>query len=171
MRFLLAILFSFIGTLSYGQYDTILHKTFIQKRQFLSDFYRKTLKIHDLTFTGKQEIIEGMRKFGEQHHDESLVTEAALAKAWLQSLESQPKKMQTALMQEFISSALEKKDYVSAARAYRTLAELYWRIDENYELAFEYHFKNLEIGKLLTEDLYPEKMIDCASIGAAFYTF
>lgn len=51
------------------------------------------------------------------------------------------------------------------------MAELYWRIDENYELAFENYFKNIEIGKLLSEDVYPEKMIDCASLGAALYSF
>ena len=130
MRFVLAILFSLVSIFSYGQYDTILHKTFIEKRPFLSDFYRKTLKIHDLDFTGKQAIIEGMRKFGEQHKDESLVTEAALAKAWLQLIESEDKKLQTGLMEEFIASCMKKKDYISAARAYRALAEQYWRIDE-----------------------------------------
>ena len=112
-----------------------------------------------------------MRKFGEQHKDESLVTEAALAKAWLQLIESEDKKLQTGLMEEFIASCMKKKDYISAARAYRALAEQYWRIDENYQLAFECHFKNIEVSKLLTEDVYPEKMSDYAKIGAAFYAF
>ncbi len=154
-----------------GQYDSLLNKTFIAKRQFLSDFYRKALKIHDTSFHGKQTIIEGLRKFGIRHKDESLVIEAALAKAWLQSLESPRYKLGAKLMQEFIESSLKKKDYISAARASRMLGEMYWRIDENYEKAFEYYFKSIEIGKLLSEDTYPEKMLDCASIAAAYYTF
>lgn len=171
MRFFLAILFSCTASSGYSQYDSVLHKTFIEKRKFLSNFYRKILKIHDTAFLGKQTIIDGLRAFGEQHHDESLVAEAALAKAWLQLLESPPKKLDTEPMLEFIESSMKKKDYVNAARACRTLAELYWRAAENYQLAFEYYFKNLEIGKLMTEEVYPEKMIDFARIGAAFYSF
>ncbi|MEK7225403.1 MAG: hypothetical protein AAB221_06945, partial [Bacteroidota bacterium] len=167
----LSVLFFLITSSGYGQYDSILHKTFIEKRPFLSNFYRKILKIHDADFPGKQAIIDELKAFGKKHHDESLITEAALAKAWLQSLESPPRKLETRLMREFIEASMKKKDYISAARAYRTLAELYWRIDENYELAFEYYFKNIEIGKLLTEDVYPEKMTDCASIGKAYYSF
>lgn len=171
MRFIICISFICITNIAYAQYDSILHTSFIEKRQFLSDFYKKKLRIHDTAFKGKQKIIDGLRAFGLQHNDESLVAEAGLAQAWLQLLESPHKKLQTRLMKEFIASRIEKKDYISAARAYRALAELYWRIDENYQLSFECHFKNIEVARLLTEDVYPEKMADCAKIGAAFYSF
>lgn len=171
MRFIAALTCLLISSVCFGQYDSVLHKTFIEKRPFLSNFYRKILKIHDATFQGKQAIIDELKAFGEKNNDESLVTEAALAQAWLQLLESPQRKLETRLMKEFIAGRLKKKDYISAARAYRTLAELYWRKGENYELAFENYFKNIETGKLLTEDVYPEKMTDCASIGAAYYSF
>ena len=171
MRFILLILSFFLAGFGYGQYDTILNKTFAQKRPFLSHFYRKILKINDATFTGKQAIIDSLKTFGQKHHDESLVTEATLAQAWLQSLESQPRKLETKLMREFVASSIQKKDYISAARAYRMLGDMYWRIDENYELGFEYYFKNIEEGRLLSDEEYPEKMIDCATIGAAYYNF
>ncbi len=171
MRFSLTLLSFLLTGLCYGQYDSILHKSFIEKRPFLSNFYRKILKIHDATFPGKQAVIDELKTFGQQHNDESLITEAALAQAWLQLLESPKRKLETTLMREFIATSLRKKDYISAARACRMLAESYWRIGENYQLAFENYFKNIETGKLLPEDIYPEKMADYASIGAAYYSF
>ena len=171
MRFIPFFIGLLICSVCTGQYDSILNKTFIEKRQFLSDFYRKTLKIHDATFQGKEVIIENLREFGEKHKDESLITEAALATAWLQSLRSPDGKLETRKMREFISNGQKEKDFISVARAWRMLGEMYWRKDANYELAFECYFKNIETGKLLQEDTYPEKMADYAMLGAAYYFF
>ena len=97
----------------------------IEKRPFLSDFYRNKLKIRDESFAGKKEIIDGLRAFGKKNNDASLVTEADYAEAWLQLLQSPDKKMQTGSMLRFIQNCIDDKDYLNAARANRTLGELY----------------------------------------------
>lgn len=171
MRIIICVFCLLCFKVSYCFHDSILYKSFVEKRQFLSNFYRKTLRIHDAEFQGKDSIINELRKYGEEHKDNTLIAEAELAKAWLQSLRSKKHQLETVLMHEFINSRKVNKDYINLARAYRMLGEMYWRIDENYELAFEYYFKNLETGKLLTESEYPEKMADYSSIGSAYYSF
>jgi|CXWL01.1.fsa_nt_gi DNA-binding CsgD family transcriptional regulator len=171
MRFILSISFFFITCVGYGQYDSMLNKSFSAKRPLLVNFYENKLKIHEAAYSGKKTIIEELRIFGKKHDDPSLVTESDLAEAWLQSLESQGHNLQTRLMQEFIQSSVKNKDYISTARAHRMLGDLYWQKAENYQLAFENYFKNLETGKLLTDEEYPEKMVDYATIGYAFYSF
>ncbi|MBI5856122.1 MAG: hypothetical protein HZB42_00625 [Sphingobacteriales bacterium] len=171
MRILTATLFSLLTGFAYGQYDSMLHKSFVEKRPFLVDFYENKLRIHDVSFPGKKTIIEDLRAFGKQHNDPSLVRETDLAEAWLQLLESPDKRMQTQLMEGFIHASVKAKDYISAARAYRMLGDLYWQKEENYQQAFENYFKNLETGRLLTDNEYPEKMVDYATIGYAFYFF
>ena len=171
MRIVSVVLFFLLTGTCYGQYDSILHKTFIEKRPFLSDFYRNKLKIRDESFAGKKEIIDGLRAFGKKNNDASLVTEADYAQAWLQLLQSPDKKMQTGSMLRFIQNCIDDKDYLNAARANRTLGELYWSKDLNYEQAFESYYKALETGKLVADDKYPEKMLDNSSLGYAFYFF
>lgn len=168
-RFLCPFLFAW--SMLPAQYDSLLNKSFIEKRQFLFDFYQNILKIHDPVFQGKEAIIEGLKSFGEQHKDQSLVAEAALATAWLQALQSPDGKLNTHGMLNFIVKRQIERDHISVSRAYRMLGDLYWQKDANYELAFDCYFNNIETGKLLSQDEYPEKMADYATIGAAYYFF
>ncbi len=171
MRIVFTTLFILINCVAYAQYENMLNKSFAEKRPLLVEFYENKLKIHIDSFSDKKNIIEELRAFGKTHKDKSLVAEATLAEAWLQLLESPGKNLQTGLMQDFVKASLKSKDYISATRAYRTLGDLYWQKAENYQLAFVNYLKNIEISKLLTEEEYPEKMVDYASIGYAFYFF
>lgn len=170
-RYLVFILFSFSTAVCCGQYDSMLHKTFLEKRPLLSDFYRNKLKIRDLSFTGKKSIIDELRSFGEKQDDPSLVAEADFAAAWLQILESPDSNLHTDKMYAFINQHTKNKDSWMVARAYRTLGELYWGKAQNYRLAFESYFKGIETSKPLPHEVYPEKMLDFSSLGFAYYFF
>lgn len=171
MHFRLSFFFVLLFSAGHAQYENMLHKTFAEKLPLLVEYYQNTLKIHDTSFHGKETVIEGLREFGKQHHDESLVAEAALAAAWLQSLQSPDGQLETSAMQEFIEDRTNKKDMVSAARAWRMLGDLYLQKNNDYETTLECYFKNIETGNGLSEDIYPERMYDFFSIGNIYYQF
>ncbi|HEX4877910.1 MAG TPA: hypothetical protein VFV31_14630 [Chitinophagaceae bacterium] len=170
-RYLIVFLFSFLAATCLAQYDSMLHKTFLEKRPLLSDFYRNKLKIRDQSFAGKKPIIAALRSFGQKHKDPSLVAEADYATAWLQMLESPDTAMQTELMYSFIANQAKQKQYWMVARAYRTMGENYWSKAQNYQRAFESYFEGIEAGKPLAHEEYPEKMLDYSSLGYAYYFF
>lgn len=171
MRFLLFLFLIFLSPASRAQYENMLHKTFAEKIPALVEFYGNTLKIYDTSFRGKKAIIEGLRSFGEKNHDESLVVEASLAAAWLQCIESTDGQMDTKAMLRFIETRKQAKDQVSQARAWRMLGDMYWHKNSDYETALDCFFKNIEIGKDLPEELYPEKMNDYSSLGNIYFHF
>ncbi len=171
MRFLVYIIIFFVPGFSHAQYEHMLHKAFAEKIPLLVNFYANILKIHDPEFQGKAAIIDELQAFGEKHNDQSLVTEAALAKAWNQSLRSPDGKLETQAMREFIDKQKKAKDYVSVARAWRMLGDMYWQKNKDCEMALECHFNNIETGKLMSEKLYPEKMYDYSAIGNIYYHY
>lgn len=171
MRLGSVIFLVLLSTASHAQYENMLHKPFAAKLSLLVDFYNNTLKIHDPAFKGKEAIIEGLRTFGKTHNDESLVAEAALSAAWLQSLRSPAGKLETKAMRAFIENQKKAGDDVGVARAWRMLGDLYWQKNNDYETSLECYFKNIETGKGLPEDIYPEKMYDYSSIGNIYYHF
>ncbi|MBL7727736.1 MAG: hypothetical protein JNM68_08625, partial [Dinghuibacter sp.] len=134
MRFLVYIIIFFVPGFSHAQYEHMLHKTFAEKIPLLVNFYANILKIHDPEFQGKAAIIDELQAFGEKHNDQSLVTEAALAKAWDQSLRSPDGKLETQAMREFIDKQKKAKDYVSVARAWRMLGDMYWQKNKDCEM-------------------------------------
>ncbi|MBL7747526.1 MAG: tetratricopeptide repeat protein, partial [Chitinophagaceae bacterium] len=133
--------------------------------------YQNKLKIHDLSFSEQEAIIDGLRSFGKKNNDESLVAEASLAAAWRQSLQSPAGKLVTSAMEEFIADRTKEKDFVSVARAWRMLGDLYLQKNEDYETTLECYFKNIETGNRLAEDVYPERMYDFFSISNVYYQF
>jgi tetratricopeptide (TPR) repeat protein len=171
MRFLFFLSFIFNSAFSHAQYENMLHKTFTEKTPALIDFYGNVLKILDPPFPGQDSIIESLREFGETHHDESLVAEASLAKAWLQAVRSPVDSLDTRGMRAFIENRQNAKDFVSLARALRMLGDMYWQKNHDFETAMECYFKNIETGKDLPEDVYPEKMYDYSCIGNIYYHF
>lgn len=171
MRFRLFVFFVFLSTACPAQYENMLHKTFAEKLPLLVDFYQNKLKIHDLAFSEQEAIIDGLRSFGKKHNDESLVTEASLAAAWRQSLQSPAGKLETSAMEEFLKDRTDEKDFVSVARAWRMLGDLYLLKNNDYETALECYFKGIETSNGLAEDVYPERMYDFASIANIYYHF
>ncbi|MBK7099522.1 MAG: tetratricopeptide repeat protein [Sphingobacteriales bacterium] len=67
---------------------------------------------------------------------------------------------------------VSKEDYCFLkARALRAMAEFYWKIEKNYELAFEqYLLLDKELQNAKPED-YPEMARDLMQIGEAYYYF
>ncbi|MCX6318125.1 MAG: hypothetical protein NTW29_12600 [Bacteroidetes bacterium] len=172
MRFLFFLfLLLFIRPVSHAQYEDMLHKSFREKTPALVHFYNNVLKILDPPFPGQDSIIASLRTFGEKNKDESLVAEAALATAWLQAVRSPIGSLDDKGMLQFIDDREKAKDYLSVARAWRMLGDMYWQKNNDYERAMESYFKNIETGKELTDDIYPEKMYDYSVIGNIYYHF
>lgn len=171
MRLALFIIFIFLSSDSHAQYENMLHKTFKEKIPALVDFYGNVLKILDPPFAAQDSIIESLRVFGKKNGDESLVAEASLATAWLQAVKSPVDSLDDKGMRAFIENRQGAKDDVSVARAWRMLGDMYCEKNHDYETALECYFKNIEAGKGLTEDIYPEKMYDYSVIGNIYYHF
>lgn len=171
MRFLFFIIISLIPPVCHAQYENMLHKSFREKTPALVHFYNNVLKIVDPPFPGQDSIIASLRAFGEKNKDESLVAEAALADAWMKALQSPIGNLNDKGMLQFIEDRHRAKDGVSEARAWRMLGDQYWQKNHDYETALECYLKNIETGKELTEEIYPEKMYDYSSVGNIYYHF
>lgn len=171
MRFLSTVLLLLFFTSGHAQYENMLHKTFREKTPALVHFYGNVLKILDPPFPAQDSIIASLRDFGEKNKDESLVTEAALAAAWKQALQSPIGSLDARGMLQFIEDSHRAKDAASEARAWRMLGDQYWQKNHDYESALDCYLKNIEIGKGLSEDIYPEKMYDYSSVGNIYYHF
>ncbi|MBL7732888.1 MAG: hypothetical protein JNM88_17050 [Chitinophagaceae bacterium] len=171
MRFLSLIFIVFLSAVCQAQYEGMLHKTFRDKTPALVHFYGNVLKILDPPFPAQDSIIASLRTFGEKNNDESLMAEAALAAAWMRAVQSPVDSLDDKHMLQFIEDRQRAKDLVSVARAWRMLGDQYWQKNHDYETALDCYLKNIEIGKGLAEDVYPEKMYDYSSVGNIYYIF
>jgi tetratricopeptide (TPR) repeat protein len=171
MRLRSFIFLIFLSTVCHAQYEGMLHKTFKEKTPALVHFYGNVLKIMGPAFPGQDSIIASLRAFGKKHQDESLVAEASLAAAWMQAVQSPIGSLDDKGMLAFIEDQQQAKDAVSVARTWRMLGDQYWQKNHDYETALECYLKNIEAGKGLAEDVYPEKMYDYSSLGNIYYHF
>jgi tetratricopeptide (TPR) repeat protein len=90
---------------------------------------------------------------------------------WNAFYQNQPRKVSLKALTKQVELATEENVDFLRARSLRALAEFYWKIEKNYELAFEqYLLLDKELASAEAND-YPEMTRDLMQIGQAYYFF
>lgn len=165
--FLLIFLFP---KLAQAQYEHLLHKPYAEKVLGIHAMYKDLIDMPDsVQMAGKAAQI---KSFGRKNNDRSLELNVDFFLVfWSSFYQRQPKQVSLdKLTRQLALTSRENVDFLKA-RSLRALAEFYWKIEKNYELAFEqYLLLDRELTLIKAED-YPEMARDLMQIGMAYYFF
>lgn len=154
----------------FAQYDSLLHKPYGKNIYSIHALYKSLIDIPDSTLRAEKadEIIH----FARQHKDRSLELNVDFFLVfWNAFYQSQPKEISHRKLKEQLERSSRENIEFLRARSLRALAEFYWKIDKNYELAFEqYLLLDKELTTIDPGD-YPEMVRDLMQIGEAYYFF
>lgn len=132
--------------------------------------YSDLINIPDSASRAKQ--AEVIKAFARKHQDKALERNVDFFLVfWNAFYQHQPKEISLRKLEEQLEQSTEDNIQFLRARSLRALAEFYWKIEKNYELAFEQY---LLLDKELTgihPDDYPEMARDLMQIGEAYYFF
>ncbi len=154
----------------FAQYDTLLHKPYGKNVLGIHAMYRDLINVPDSTQrAGKAEEI---KRFALKHKDRQLVMNVDFFLVfWNAFYQHQPKEVSLRELKEQVKRASEENTDFLRARSLRALAEFYWKIDKNYELAFEQYLLLDKELVAVHQDDYPEIARDLMQIGEAYYFF
>lgn len=163
----LLVLFSWTG---WAQYDALLHKSYKQNMEGIHDMYQDLIQIRDSVQRAKK--AEEIKLFARKHKDRRLELNVDFfLNFWNAFYQKQPKKISLQKLQRQVEEATEENVDFLRARSLRALAEFYWKVEKNYELAFEqYLLLDKELVGTKADD-YPEMARDLMQIGEAYYFF
>lgn len=153
-----------------AQYDSLLHKPYKENVLGIHAMYKGLIDIKDSMLRAQK--AEEIKSFARKHNDRRLELNVDFfLNFWNAFYQPQPKKISLKKLTEQVkSSAKENIDFLYP-RSLRALAEFYWKIEKNYELAFEqYLLLDKELADTNPAD-YPEMARDLMQIGEAFYFF
>jgi tetratricopeptide (TPR) repeat protein len=165
--FLLVILFP---GLALAQYEHLLHKSYAEKFSGIHALYKELIDMPDsvqMAHKAKQVI-----SFARLNNDRSLELNVDFfLNFWSTFYQRQPREVSLdKLTRQLEMSNEENVDFLKA-RSLRALAEFYWKIEKNYEVAFEqYLLLDRELMTVKPQD-YPEMARDWMQIGQAYYFF
>src|SRR5690606_22827592 len=147
----------------FGQYDSLLHKTYGKHVTDIHILYRSLINIEDSAIRAKK--AEDIKAFARGHKDRKLELNVDFFLVfWNTFYQRQPKEMSLRKLNEQVALATEENIEFLRARSLRALAEFYWKIEKNYELAFEQYLlldKELAATKA---DEYPDMVRDLMQI-------
>jgi tetratricopeptide (TPR) repeat protein len=169
-KHILYFLCVFLPSISLAQYDNLLHKPYREKVAGVHALYKDLIEISDSVQRAKK--AEEIKEFARKHQDRGLELEVHFFQVfWNTFYQKQPKSVSLkALKQQLNEVSKEDIDFLKA-RSLRALAEFYWKIEQNYELAFEqYLLLDKELIATQPSD-YPEMARDLMQIGEAYYFF
>lgn len=153
-----------------AQYDSLLHKPYGKNVLGIHAMYRDLINIPDSAQRAKK--AEEIKQFALKHKDKRLVMNVDFFLVfWNAFYQHQAKEVSLRELKEQVKRASKENIDFLRARSLRALAEFYWKIDKNYELAFEQYLlldKELVVTNL---DDYPEMARDLMQIGEAYYFF
>lgn len=161
------LLFSFPAQ---GQYDSLLHQPYGKKVLGIHSMYNDLIEINDSTLrAGKAEEI---KRFSRKHKDRALELNVDFFLVfWNTFYQRQPKEVSLIRLTEQLELTTKENVDFLRARSLRALAEFYWKIEKNYERAFEqYLLLDKELATLKPGD-YPEMARDLMQIGEAYFFF
>ncbi len=167
----LYLLFYFILPFaSWAQYNHLLHKPYKEKAAGVHAMYQDLIKITDSTQRAKK--AEDIMQFARKNHDRGLELEVKCFQVfWNAIYQQQPQKVSIAQIKDLLEVASKENIDFLKARALRVAAEFYWKIAQNYELAFEqYLLLDKELATIDPND-YPEMARDLMQIGQTYYFF
>ena len=153
-----------------AQYDSLLHKPYGEKVLGIHGMYNDLISISDSTLRAQK--AEEIKKFARDHKDRALELNVDFFLVfWNTFYQHQPKAVSLEkLTQQLKLTTKENADFLRA-RSLRALAEFYWKIEKNYELAFEqYILLDKELAGVAADE-YPEMARDLMQIGEAYFFF
>lgn len=164
---ILLLLFSFPAR---AQYDSLLHKPYGKKVLGIHAMYNDLIRISDSTLRARK--AEEIREFARSHRDRALELNVDFFLVfWNAFYQPQPKELSLKQLTEQLERATKENVDFLRARSLRALAEFYWKIEKNYERAFEqYLLLDKELATAKPGD-YPETARDLMQIGEAYYYF
>lgn len=167
---LLISTFLFFSSTIFGQYDTLLHKPYGKKMLGIHAMYKSLIDIGDSVKRAKK--AEEIKAFARKHDDRGLELEVHFFEVfWNAFYQRQPKEVSHTELKKLVALVSKENYYFLKARALRAMAEFYWKVEKNYELAFEqYLLLDNELKNSKPED-YPEMARDLMQIGEAYYYF
>ncbi len=159
-----------LPALSFGQYEDLLHKSYAAKVTGVHAMYRDLIDTQDSVL--RAEKAEEIRRFARWHQDRSLELNVDFFLVfWNSFYQNQPKEVSHRKLTEQVALATRENVDFLRARSLRALAEFYWKIEKNYELAFEqYLLLDKELASAPPGE-YPETARDLMQIGEAYYFF
>ncbi|WP_149243251.1 hypothetical protein [Dyadobacter sp. 32] len=169
LKYCLLLLFLFPKPV-FAQYDHLLHKTYAQKVTGIHDLYRDLADIGDSVRQVKK--TDEIKRFARNNKDRALELNVDFFLVFLSAFyQHQPREVSLGRLKKQLELATEENVDFLRARSLRALAEFYWKIEGNYELAFEqYLLLDKELVTTKPEE-YPEMARDLMQIGKAYYFF
>jgi cbb3-type cytochrome oxidase subunit 3 len=155
---------------SYARYEDLLHRRYAERLQSLNKVYSELASLqHSELLIHKAGQIQA---FARKHRDRELELDIELFVIYRLAFSGQKEQIEVIdSLKTFISLAQKEKIWSVRIKAIRVLAEYYWQIVHNYELAFEqYLLLDRELGSLKAEE-YPEMAGDLLKIAEAYYFF
>lgn len=174
MRFKLKLLpffFLFGFTLSYGQYQQLLHKPYKDKVKGIDSLYRNTINKGTEDSLYIKNYTRQMEKFALDNQDKELALEANLLNAyayWFVYGHKNPN-----LIYDLIDVAQKgEKEQVAhiEERATQAAAAHYWRKKE-YERSFELLLRSAKILERMNPESFPNMAAHLNFIGHCYYYF
>lgn len=154
----------------FAQYGNLLHKPYSEKVLGIHAMYRDLIDTKDSV--QRIEKAEAIKDFARKNNDRSLELNVDFFLVYWSSFhQKQTKEVSiNKLTKQLTNSSKENVDFLRA-RSLRALAEFYWGVERNYELAFEqYLLLDSELASVQPQD-YPEMARDFMQIGKAYYSF
>ncbi|GAA4443282.1 hypothetical protein GCM10023091_31580 [Ravibacter arvi] len=172
MRLLTLFLFLFFGlpNPAAAQYEHLLHKSYAENVYGIHDMYRDLIETPDSV---QRALKAGhIKEFARHHKDRRLELNVDFFLVfWNTFYQQQPKDISLRKLTGQLEAATRENLDFLRARSLRALAEFYWKIEKNYELAFEqYLLLDKELASARPAD-YPEMARDLMQIGQAYYFF
>ncbi|CAG5016710.1 hypothetical protein DYBT9275_05616 [Dyadobacter sp. CECT 9275] len=154
----------------FAQYEHLLHKTYAQKVTGIHAMYRDLSNIGDSVQQVKK--TEEIKRFARRNKDRALELNVDFFLIFFSTFQQhQPRDVSLRKLKRQLESAMEEDIDFLKARSLRALAEFYWNLEGNYELAFEqYLLLDKELVAIKPEE-YPEMARDLMQIGKAYYFF
>lgn len=153
-----------------AQYEHLLHKPYAEKVNGVHAMYKDLIDIPDSVLRAKK--ADEIRVFARKHNDKSLEANIDFFMVfWNAFYQHQPKEIAHRKLKEQLELYTRENADFLRARSLRALAEFYWKVEKNYELAFEqYLLLDKELASASSED-YPEMARDLMQIGKSYYFF
>lgn len=153
-----------------AQYENLLHKPYAEKAGELHVLYQGIAALQDSIQVAKK--TEEVKQFARKHNDRELELEMDLFLAHNNAFRrNQSPSESIKTLKNLIVLADKENIWQVKIGSTRVLAECYWHLVKNYELAFEQYFLLDKLLGTINEKDYPEMARDFMQIGESYYFF
>lgn len=151
-------------------YRKLLHKPYKENVLGIHAMYSDLIKIKDSVQRIKK--AEEIKLFARKNKDRRLELNVDFfLNFWNAFYLRQPKDVSLHKLKEQVEWATKENVDFLRARSLRALAEFYWKVEKNYELAFEQYLLLDHELEITRAGDYPEMARDLMQIGEAYYFF